>query len=468
MVVPRGKPLCIERVPPLPCQPKMGESAMPSGGIADPELALVDRTLSVVGVGFGVTGLALAAALHEAEMTEDALFLESRPKFGWHDDMLIEGSSMQVSFLKDIVTMRNPTSRFSFISYLHAMGRLTNFINHGVLTPSRREFADYLRWVARQLDHLVRYDVHVTDVRPVYEGATVSALDIVAGENAVVRTRNLVLGTGLRPRMPQGVIPNRRVWHSSELLSRLAECGDYLARQIVVVGAGQSAAEIALYLLDRYPDSQVCPVFARYGYSAVDASPFANRIFDPSGVDDFYAASPSVKASLFRYHGNTNYSVVSSDVLGALYRRQYEQSVIGDPRLRIFHASRLHLVSFNDDSVVADIEFLPTGEVTRLDTDLVVIYATGYESRDPKHLLTSLAGYLRTDELGALRLDRRYRVKTVEGFRCGIFVQGATESTHGIASTLLSVAAVRAGEISQSLMETSQARPPAGSVTHRH
>ncbi|MEU8074781.1 hypothetical protein AB0B31_04970 [Catellatospora citrea] len=34
---------------------------------------------------------------------------------------------------------------------------------------------------------------------------------------------------------------------------------------------------------------------------------------------------------------------------------------------------------------------------------------------------------------------------------CGIYVQGPTEHTHGISSTLLSNTAVRAGEIARSL-----------------
>ncbi len=35
--------------------------------------------------------------------------------------------------------------------------------------------------------------------------------------------------------------------------------------------------------------------------------------------------------------------------------------------------------------------------------------------------------------------------------RCGIYVQGPTEHTHGISPTLLSNTAVRAGEIARSL-----------------
>jgi L-ornithine N5-oxygenase len=59
-------------------------------------------------------------------------------------------SELQISFLKDLVTLRNPTSPYSFVNYLKAHGRLVDFINLGTFYPCRMEFNDYLRWVAGQ------------------------------------------------------------------------------------------------------------------------------------------------------------------------------------------------------------------------------------------------------------------------------------------------------------------------------
>ena len=53
------------------------------------------------------------------------------------------------SYLKDLATLRNPSSPITFLSYLHAHGRLLNFINRGCIIPTRKEFADYLGWVAQ-------------------------------------------------------------------------------------------------------------------------------------------------------------------------------------------------------------------------------------------------------------------------------------------------------------------------------
>lgn len=52
---------------------------------------------------------------------------------------------------------------------------------------------------------------------------------------------------------------------------------------------------------------------------------------------------------------------------------------------------------------------------------------------------------------GTPAIDRDYRVVTQDHVGCGTYVQGATEHTHGLSSTLLSNTAVRAGEITRSL-----------------
>ena len=433
---------------------QLGEPAGAEGG-GD------EGVLDVAGIGFGASNLALAGALHESGQADRALFLEKQPDFGWHRGMLIEGASMQVSFLKDIATMRNPNSELSFLSYLHEKDRLVDFINHQVLMPSRCEFHDYLGWAADRLRHLVEYGVEVTDVRPVVEDGAVVALDVLAGERVAARTRNLVIAAGLRPRLPEDAEEGERIWHSAELLHRLPAFDERPPRRVVVVGAGQSAAEIAGHLMDRYPDAEVCAVFSRVGYSVSDDSPFANRVFDPSAVDDFYSAPPEVKRSLMDYHGGTNYSVVDPDVLAELYRRQYEQRVAGRRRLRVLHASRITAVEPRGDDVGVRVEFLPTGEATELDAGLL-IYATGYESTDPTQLLGGVTGALRRDAAGAPLIGRDYRLSTTDDFRCGIYVQGATEATHGISSTLLSTTAVRAGEIARSLADAPQTRARTG------
>jgi len=404
----------------------------------------------LVGVGFGPSNLALAIAVTEYNAAGGgkvtARFLERQPRFGWHRGMLLDNATMQVSFLKDLVTMRNPASEFSFLSYLHSQGRLVDFINHKNLFPLRIEFHDYLEWSARKVGDLVSYQREVDSVTPV-PGAE-GLLEVRTGNGEVIRARNVVFGTGLRPNLPDGVTPSDRIWHNSQLLHRIDSVGD--PRRCVVVGAGQSAAEVTAFLHDRFPGAEVCSVFARYGYSPSDDSSFANRIFDPDAVDDFYAAPEDVKRRLMDYHGNTNYSAVDLELIDDLYRRVYREKVQGEQRLRIFNACRPVDVTGNDDGIRVVVESLTTGEKTVLNSDLVV-YATGYRPADPSSLLGELAARCRRDEQGRLRVERDYRLVAPD-VAAGLYLQGGTEHTHGITSSLLSNTAVRVGEILDSIV----------------
>jgi L-ornithine N5-oxygenase len=410
----------------------------------------------LVGIGFGPSNLALAIALREHHARTghliDAVFLDKQPAFGWHRGMLLEGTTMQVSFLKDLVTMRNPASEFSFLTYLQDKGRLLDFINHKTMFPSRMEFHDYLEWAAAPFADQVEYGSEVVAVTPVAVAGTVEYLDVVVrqsdGTLTTRRTRDLVVAAGLEPVLPEGMVSDERVWHSEELLDRLPGLRD--PRRIVVVGAGQSAAEVTGHLHDTFPDAEVCAVFAKYGYTPADDSSFANRIFDPTAVDHFYSAPDEVKSRLLGYHASTNYSVVDLEVIDELYRRHYQEKVRGTERLRILNASRLIEVEPRETEVRATVEFLPTGERTPLDAD-VVVFATGYRPADPLTLLGAIGEHCDRLPGGGLRVGRDYRIATSPAMRCGIYVQGATEHTHGLTSTLLSNTAVRVGEIVQSM-----------------
>ncbi|MFE5871454.1 lysine N(6)-hydroxylase/L-ornithine N(5)-oxygenase family protein [Streptomyces roseifaciens] len=430
----------------------------------------------LVGIGFGPANLALAIAIDEHNRRNPgsairAGFLERQQRFGWHQGMLIEGATMQVSFLKDLVTMRDPGSRFSFLHYLQERGRLADFINQKTFFPTRVEFHDYFEWCAGEFASAVDYGRAAVALQPVRNDGVTAYVDVVSrsvqdpADESVRRTRNIVLGTGLTPRVPEGVSLGPHVWHNRDLLFRSAELADRPHRRFVVVGAGQSAAESAEYLHRTFPDAEVCAVFSRYGYSPADDSPFANRIFDPAAVDHFYDAPEDVKQALLGYHGNTNYSVVDGELIEQLYRTAYQEKVQGRERLRILNTSRLTAVEdVRGGGARAVIRSLASGEDFTLDCDAVVL-ATGYRPADPRQLLGELAEECLTDEQGRLRIDRDHRVMTTGRIRAGIYLQGgSTEHTHGITSTLLSTLAVRSGEICGSLLRGVLADGPAGAL----
>lgn len=425
-----------------------------------------DTVHDVLGIGFGPSNLALAIAIeeHNARAAPEgrirARFLERQPSVGWHRGMLIDDATMQVSFLKDLVTMRNPASDFSFLCFLQERGRLVDFLNAKTLFPLRIEFHEYFEWAAERVAGMVSYASEVVDVEPVTaDDGEIRWFDVTSrdpgdpGRTVVRRARNISVAVGLEPHLPSGTTVSDRVWHNSELLPRvhaLTESGGHVGR-ILVLGAGQSAAEAASYLHRSFPDAEVCAVFAKYGYTPADDSPFANRIFDPEAVDVYFRSAPEVKQSLSDYHRSTNYSVVDMELIEALYSTMYREKVQGRERLRVRNVSRIRDVRERHDGLEVAVEYLPTGERETLTADLLV-HATGYRPREIGALLNEAAKLCLRDDNDAVRVGRDHRVEVAPGATAGIYLQGATEHTHGITSSLLSTTAVRSGEILDSLL----------------
>ncbi|MER6206099.1 lysine N(6)-hydroxylase/L-ornithine N(5)-oxygenase family protein [Streptomyces sp. NPDC001642] len=420
----------------------------------------------ILGIGFGPSNLALSIAVEEhnrslpADRRLNALFLERQPRFGWHRGMLIDDATMQVSFLKDLVTLRNPTSDYSFLCFLREQGRLIDFLNQKTLFPLRVEFHEYFEWAAARVSHLVSYGSEVVSVDPVRgDDGEIASFDVTSrdpsasGTTITRRARNISVAMGLEPHVPPGLELAERIWHNSELIPRSTRLADEgrPVRRAVVLGAGQSAAEAVDYLHRTFPDAEVCSVFAKYGYTPADDSPFANRIFDPEAVDVYFSAPSEVKQSLIDYHRSTNYSVVDMELIEALYATAYREKVAGRERLRFLNVSRIRSVDpAADGGLDVAVEFLPTGEKQVLSADVLVL-ATGYRPRDLSSLLGEAAKLCLRDDGDEIRVGRDHRVETVPEVSAGLYLQGGTEHTHGLTSTLLSTVAVRAEEIHRSV-----------------
>ncbi|MEW2403447.1 SidA/IucD/PvdA family monooxygenase [Streptomyces sp. NPDC046862] len=417
----------------------------------------------VVGIGFGPSNLSLAIALEEHEAKRDghpisAAFFEKQPTLGWHRNMLLPSATMQISFLKDLATFRNPASQFSFVNYLHAAGRLAQFVNNQSFFPTREEFHDYLEWAESSFSDRVSYSSEVTSVRLPRDGGPLDHVEVAVrgtgprGATRVVKAHNIVVSTGLVPRMPAGIDRDQRIWHSSEFLEKFRKLTQDSVKRVAVIGAGQSAAEIVRFVYDSIPGATVSAIMPSYGYSIADDTPFANRIFDASAVDDYYNGGERSKDAFWRYHRNTNYGVVDDEVIRDLHQRAYDDEVRGTPRLDFVNLSKVDSAKQTGDKVRLTLHSLRSDETSDLDVD-VLICATGYDSMEPSELLGELEPHCLRDEQGRFRVERDYRLATGPDVTCGVYLQGGTEHTHGLASSLLSNIAVRSGEIADSIAE---------------
>ncbi|MFM9926617.1 lysine N(6)-hydroxylase/L-ornithine N(5)-oxygenase family protein [Variovorax sp. H27-G14] len=416
----------------------------------------------LVGIGFGPSNIALAIALEEkrhASRPLDALFIEKQLSFAWHPHMLLDHAHMQISFLKDLATLRNPTSRFTFVNYLHQKGRLTAFANLKSFFPSRHEFNDYLSWAAEQFEDACAYGEEVVEVLPHDAGGEVTLLRVRsrnhAGKLIERLTRNLVVGIGGTANIPDGFRTLRndpRVFHSSSYLQNMAKHAE--ARRVAVVGAGQSAAEIFMDLQGRPGAPQVDLITRARSIRPADDSPFVNEIFNAEFTDYTFSRSEAERAALLDEFWHTNYAVADLELIQQIYKAFYQQRVTGGNRLRFLRQHDIRNVVADAQGVHLTLwdQNVQREHTVRYDA---VVLATGYARDQHKALLAPLAGYL-----GDYTVDRQYRLQATPDFHPAIYLQGACEDSHGLSDTLLSVTSVRTGEIGSALLATAAGAAP--------
>lgn len=241
----------------------------------------------VVCIGFGPASVAIAVALHDAlesgkmKQCPKVLFLEKQPQFAWHAGMLLPGAKMQISFIKDLASLRDPRSHFTFLNYLHKNDRLVDFTNLDTFLPARVEYEDYLRWCARHFEDVVRYQSEVVSVTPIQEDGPIKIFEVTSrniktGSTSTFRTRNVIVAAGGQASIPS-IFPARhpRVLHSSQFAQFAPKIlGDKDAPvRVAVIGAGQSSAEIFSNIQNQYPNSKTYMIMRSEWLKPSDDSP---------------------------------------------------------------------------------------------------------------------------------------------------------------------------------------------------
>ncbi|WJF92171.1 lysine N(6)-hydroxylase/L-ornithine N(5)-oxygenase family protein [Paraburkholderia bonniea] len=420
----------------------------------------------LIGVGFGPSNLALAVRLAERRNAAPAAhcFIEAQAEFGWHRGMLLDDSRMQISFLKDLVTLRDPKSPFTFINYLFERGRLQDFVNLKNFYPTRVEFHDYLRWVANAFDDQVHYGERVTAIEPVmaaHDASVVTQLRVFSraadGRERQRLTRALSVGMGGTPQIPPAFAALREapVLHSSRYLTEIDQyLGNPVRRQrVAVVGSGQSAAEVFIDLTRRYPQVDATLVMRAPVLKPADDSPFVNEIFSPAFTDLVYAQPRDARQSLIDTFRDTNYSVVDRPLIEQIYELLYVQSVSQSPRHRLLPNCALEAVQHDsgDSRGVLALRLRDRLNHTVSSEHFdVVVLATGYR-RDAHHVLLDGLDAALGQTVEQCDVARDYQLVTPAHFQPRIYLQGCCEDSHGLSDTLLSVLARRADEIALSL-----------------
>lgn len=415
---------------------------------------MTNREVELLAIGGGPANLALAVAIEELGvdgLAENTLVIERGHSIEWQRGLLLPWTKSQVAFAKDLVTLRNPRSEFTFLNYLRSVGRLDDFINMGSFTPYRVEISGYLSWVAQSLRKVqLQLGCECTSIAPVRDAAgTLTGWLTKLADGTTISSKYLVIGAGRDPYVPPTLagLPAERLIHSTQYRYRVSELDKAGAHRIAVVGAAQSAAEMFRALQTDLPAGDVSWVMRSIGLRAYDTNKFTNELYYPSYIDKVFEARPEGREQILREMHLTNYSGVETDLLQELYTSMYLDKLAGVDRRRLVTMTDITGAREDGDEIVLELTDRRTDEVTELRRDLVLL-GTGFVREMPA-MVRDLAAAIGLDRI---EVSRRYRLELNEQSDAACYLQGVNEATHGIADSLLSVLGNRAGDIAHDLL----------------
>ncbi|WP_028803105.1 lysine N(6)-hydroxylase/L-ornithine N(5)-oxygenase family protein [Streptomyces sp. 142MFCol3.1] len=426
----------------------------------NPPRAGAEAPRDLVGIGIGPFNLSLAALAHPlAEL--DTVFYEQRPGFDWHPGLLIDGATLQVPFLADLVTLADPANPWSFLNYLKDRDRLFPFYFAERFHIQRAEYDAYCRWVADSIPGL-HFGHQVDAVRWEPERALFevdfSRLDADGEAETLGRsyTRNIVLGVGTAPHIPDPLrplaeAPGVPVIHAADYLQHRERF--LTAEHITVVGAGQSGAEVFLDLLRNRPAGRekIHWLARTEAFAPMEYSKLGLEHFTPDYTRYFHALTEPVRDRLVAAQWQLHKGI-DADTIAAIHDELYRRTLHGGwpdavltPAVTVRTAGRVATTK-----IELHLEHVQQGARSRLTTDAVVL-ATGYRERPLGRILAGLDPYLCRDVAGRPRIDDHFRLVLDPSVTGRLYVQNAELHTHGVGAPDLGLAAWRSATILNSL-----------------
>ncbi|MFP1623807.1 lysine N(6)-hydroxylase/L-ornithine N(5)-oxygenase family protein [Streptomyces sp. 5K101] len=423
--------------------------------------ATLDRPHDLVGIGIGPFNLSLAALAHGVPGGLGTAFYEQRPAFRWHPGLLIEGATLQVPFLADLVTLADPASPWSFLSYLRARERLFPFYFAEKFHIQRAEYDAYCRWVGDSLPGLhFAHQVDAVRWNPERELFQVdfTQLDTDGEAEALGRTytRAIAVGIGTEPHVPEPLrpladTPGVPVIHSADYLDHRDAL--IAAEHVTVIGSGQSGAEVFLDLLRARPAGaeRIHWLARTEAFAPMEYSKLGLEHFTPDYTRYFHALSEPVRNDLVPRQWQLHKGI-DADTIAAVHDELYRRTLHGGwpdavltPGVTVRTAGRVAATR-----IELHLEHTQQGTRSRLTTDAVVL-ATGYRERPLDRLLARLDPYMRRDSTGRPVVDEQYRLTLDPSVTGTVYVQNAERHTHGVGAPDLGLAAWRSASILNSL-----------------
>ncbi|GAA1945055.1 lysine N(6)-hydroxylase/L-ornithine N(5)-oxygenase family protein [Amycolatopsis minnesotensis] len=395
--------------------------------------------LDLAGIGIGPFNLSLAALARPVPGLR-AAFFDRRPEFRWHPGLLLPGTTLQVPFLADLVSLADPTNPLSFLNYLREHGRLFPFYFAERFHIPRAEYDDYARWASKRLPSC-EFGAEVRSVA--WSG---DAFELRFADRDPVLARSVVLGVGTVPHLPEPLRelasgPDAPVVHSASYLG--ARDRLLTTRRVLVVGSGQSGAEVFLDQLQHRSTVDGLGWLARTrAFAPMEYSKLGLEQFTPDYTTYFHGLGEQTRERLLPVQWQL-YKGVDAETLSQIHGALYERGIGGawppvtlTPGVEVVSARR------TAGGVELEVRHVQQGTETALEVDAVVA-ATGYRDTPLDELLAPLG----VDPAVPLEVDRGYRLRLPEKIPGAVYVQNAERHTHGVGTPDLGLGAWRAASI---------------------
>jgi lysine N6-hydroxylase len=401
------------------------------------------KIYSLIGIGIGPFNLGLAA-LTEPLTDISTLFFDQSESFDWHPGLMLPNATLQVPFMADLVTLADPTNKYSFLNFCKLTARIYPFYIRENFNILRKEYNCYCQWVATQLTN-VRFGHEVIAIdynNNLYEVTVRRAKN---GKPETFYAERLALGTGTLPYLPAFIdrdqTPN--VIHTSQYLSHKKALLE--SDSVAVIGSGQSAAEIFQDLLPFTQQGILLNWFTRSPrFYPMEYSKLTLELTSPEYVDYYYNLPEERRKKLLTKQ-NSLYKGINYDLINDIFDQLYEMSVDNSSlSVNIRSNMRLDSITPAEEDGVYDLLFTETEqqEAYRCQANYVVL-ATGYKYKEPA-FLQGIAGRINRQPDGLFQVQRDYTID-VNGDE--IFVQNAELHTHGFVTPDLGMGAYRNAHI---------------------
>jgi lysine N6-hydroxylase len=398
----------------------------------------------LIGVGIGPANLGLAALLEKAQPLR-AVFFDENSEFQWHPGMLIEGADLQVPFLADLVTLADPTSTYSFLNYLASQDRLHQFFFFNRFDIPRREYNNYARWAADSLENclfgkkVIDAD-YIKEEEPYYR---VTVLDQETKTETIYTCRYLVVGTGTKPLIPESLTgyPPEDILHTSQYLYQEKFVLD--AERILVVGSGQSAAEIFLEQLQmqRGGRPEIHWFTRSPGFFQLESGKLGQEIFSPDYIDYFHRLPLEKRLeelpSLTQLRNG-----VEEATLHKIYELLYHRTVGGVEKGAVIQANTEveDIAQLEDGSYRVTCRQHQEDTVFTVEVDKVIL-GTGYKPEIPEWFSALTSEALR--EKDYLKVNRDFSIAFPDDRKENLYSLTDLVHSHGAGATNLALAVHR-------------------------